>query len=286
MKTMPVPTGRTRWAFLFGHPVTHSFSPAMHNAAFSAIRIDLAYGALDLPPEGTGTAVELLRSESVIGANVTVPYKEAVLPHLDEIDAEAKWLRSVNTLYKRGKKVVGTSTDGAGFVRSLGRDVRALQGAAGLLIGAGGAARAVAGALRKTGLRQLLVSDLAEDRVKSLVRLLRKAGSRMEAVGVSRQEAEGSLSRLALVVQATPLGLHPGDPSPLQLTSARPGTLAVDLIYHRKTPFLRQAAARGLKPRDGLGMLLHQGALSFELWTGRKAPIPVMEAALRKALGR
>ncbi len=286
MRKQTTLTGKSRVAFLLGCPVEHSLSPAMHNAAFRVLGLDAVYAALEVSPERVGAAVETVRSASVLGANVTVPHKEAVIAHLDRLDPEAKWLRSVNTLYKREGKLVGASTDGPGFLRALGPHAKKVRGSRVLLVGAGGGSRSVAGALVGAGAKRVLVMDLAKDRVENLVRLMRQRRKGVDAAGVTREEAERGLGDFSLIVQATPVGLHVGDPSPLLLSNARRGALAFDLIYHRKTEFQKSAEKKGLVTLDGLGMLLHQGALSFEFWTGKKAPIGIMRKALCEALGR
>jgi len=284
MKQPKAPTGRAKMAFILGHPVAHSLSPAMHNAAFACLRLPYCYAPLDVPPEAVGDVVGALRSGNVLGANVTVPHKEAVIRHLDEVEREALQVRSVNTIYKRGNRLIGTSTDGEGFLRSLDKGARSLHGSSALLIGAGGASRSVAGALRRVGVHRLYVLDLSPERVKDLVGFFKKGGGRHVAEGVDRREAERRLCEVDLVVQATPMGLHSGDPSPLSLRAARRGTLAVDLIYHRPTAFLLEARRRGLKALDGSGMLIHQGALSFSYWTGKRAPLSVMAKAFKAGL--
>lgn len=279
-------SGKSKTAFLFGNPVTHSLSPAMHNAAFQALGLDCVYAAIEVAPERMGAAVETLKSSSVLGANVTVPHKEAVMPFLDHLDREAAWLRSVNTVFKKGDRLCGASTDGPGFLRSLGKHARGVKGSEVLLVGAGGGSRSVAGSLVHAGAKRILVMDLSEKRVGDLVGMMKARRKGLEASGVSREEAEKGLERFDFIIQATPVGLHAGDPSPLNLAKARRGALAFDLIYHRPTDFLKAARRKGLVTLDGLGMLLHQGALSFEYWTSRKAPVAIMEKALRRSLGR
>jgi shikimate dehydrogenase len=258
----------------------------MHNAAFAHLGLPCAYAALDVVPRAVGGAVELLRIPNVLGANVTVPHKAAVIPFLDRVEPVSRWLDSVNTVFKRGGELVGTSTDGAGFLRSLGPWRHGLRGASALLVGAGGGSRAVAGALLEAGVARLSIMDLDPRRARELVRMLRSRRRSIQALGVSRREADRTIATCGIVVQATPVGLHAGDPSPISLARASRGTLAVDLVYHRRTRFLIEAAKRGMRTVSGSGMLLHQGALSFEFWTGRRAPIAVMERALRNALRR
>jgi len=284
MKSSPVfepgIRGADHLVFILGHPLGHSLSPLMHNAAFRALRLPWVYAPLDIPRDQVKNAVEVLRSANAVGANVTVPYKHDVIPLLDHVEKEAAWLGSVNTIYRRADKLIGTSTDGEGFLRSLGTWRKKLRGSQGLLVGAGGAAKAVAAALVGSGIKSLFIANRSSERAQHLVRLLLRRYSNLKAEAVSIKEGERFLSQCDWVVQSTSLGLKAGEPSPLSLRNARPATLAVELIYHRPTAFLTQARRIHLPNLDGLGMLLHQGALSFEYWTGRKAPLQVMHQTL------
>ncbi|HVM32564.1 MAG TPA: shikimate dehydrogenase [bacterium] len=273
-----------RAVLLLGKPLAHSLSPLMQNAAFRALGLSVFYAPLELELSGLKSFFPIFRSSNLLGANVTVPYKEAVIPYLDGLEKEAAWLGSVNTLYKKQGKLWGASTDGEGFLFSLGSRRRRLPKSRGLLLGAGGAAKAVAGALAGAGLKGLFIANRTPGRAERLRRLVQKRHPRLEVGVVSMKEAQALLPRMDWVVQATSMGLKPGDPSPLSLAKA-PGSLWVaDLIYHRSTAFLREAKRRGLPGIGGAGMLLYQGALAFEKWTGRKAPLAVMRQALRNAL--
>lgn len=272
--------GAQNLVLILGHPLSHTLSPLMHNAAFRALRMPWVYAPLEVSSNQLEEALGFLRSDNVRGSNVTVPYKEAVLPFLDRIEEGAQRLQSVNTLYRRGDQIWGTSTDGEGFLRSLGRWRAKLRGSKGLLVGAGGAARPVAHALAESGVRTLYVANRTPDRAGSLIRGLLKFHPRLQACAVSMQEGDKILGQADWVVQSTSLGLKKQDPSPLSLRRARPGTLAVDLIYHRETAFLREARRLRLPSLNGMAMLLHQGALAFQYWTGRKAPLRVMRKAL------
>ncbi len=282
--TAPSITGASRLVFILGHPLEHSLSPWMHNAAFRALRMPWVYAPLEVTAGQLKNAVEILRAINVEGANVTVPYKEKVIPCLDQVEREAQWLGTVNTLYRRGGKLVGASTDGEGFLKSLGPWRRKMRGSQGLLIGAGGAAKAVAEALARTGVRALFVANRSPGRARDLLRRLLKRYPRLKGGTLSLTEGRGFLGRCDWVVQSTSLGLKTDDPSPLSLQGAGRGTLVVDLVYHRPTAFLRQARRLHLPHLDGSGMLLHQGALSFEYWTGRQAPLEVLRKALAQAL--
>jgi shikimate dehydrogenase len=272
--------GTDHLVFILGHPLGHTLSPVMHNAAFRAVGLSWTYAPLDIAPGEVKRALDILRSPNIYGANVTVPYKEAVLPFLDQVEKDARWLGSVNTIYRRGGKIFGTSTDGEGFLRSLGFWRKRLRGSRGLLIGAGGAAKAVAGALAQSGVKEFYIANRSLERAAQLVRSLLKHYPRLQIVSISPKEGGKLLTRCDWVVQATAVGLKADDPSPLSLEGARKTTLIIDLIYHRETAFLKEARRRRLPNLGGIGMLLHQGALSFEYWTGEKAPLMVMRKAL------
>jgi shikimate dehydrogenase len=276
-------TGASQVAFILGHPVSHSLSPAMHNAAFEKLNLPWLYTPLDISPREVGPVLKMMRAFNVRGANVTVPYKEKVLSHLDWIEPEAKWMGSVNTIYRKGNRLCGTSTDGEGFLRSLGSWRSKLKGTKGLLLGAGGAAKAVAGALARAGVKGFYIANRSGIKAAKLMKSLRQKYPQLEIQVVPLQDANQFVPYSDWIVQSTSLGLK-GESSPVSLKGARKGVWAVDLIYHRETNFLKQAKRFGLPHWGGLGMLLHQGVLSFEIWTGRKAPIEVMRQALVKGL--
>jgi shikimate dehydrogenase len=276
----PGMTGLSPLVFILGHPLGHSLSPQMHNAAFRTLGLSWVYVPLDVSRDKVRTAVEAIRSLNVRGANVTVPYKEEVAAYLDYVEKEARGLGSVNTIFRRGEKLLGASTDGEGFLRSLGSWRNKLRGSKGLMIGAGGSAKAVAEALAGSGVKSLFVANRSFSKAVQLVGKLSKRHRRIQSGALSLKEGERYLNQCDWVVQATSVGLKKGDPSPLHLKGARFGTLVVDLIYHRETAFLKEAQRLRLPNLGGLGMLLHQGALSFEYWTGQKAPLSVMHKAL------
>ena len=270
--------------FIFGHPVEHSLSPLFQNAAFRKLNLPYFYVPLDVEPSRIQGAIEILRCENAEGANVTVPLKTLVLRYLDRVDPIAKGLNSVNTLYKRQGKLYGTSTDGEGFLLSLGSWRNKLKGSRGMMVGAGGAARAVGFALARSGIRSLKIANWDVTETKGFFNMLRKNFPRLEMACMSLREGEKALADCEWIVQATSLGLKPGDPSPLSLQKAPRTSWVVDLIYHHPTRFLNEARTRKMPYKNGLGMLLHQGALSFGLWTGEKAPLDHMKRALLRYL--
>jgi len=277
-------TGSSQVVFILGHPLHHSLSPVMQNAAFQKAELPWVYAPLEVTAGQLRGTLAMMRALNVRGANVTVPYKEIILDDLDGVEPEARWLGSVNTLYRKGNKLQGTSTDGEGFLRSLGLLRKKLRGSTGLILGAGGAAKAVAGALARSGVKGFCVANRSVGRANRLVKTIRQRYPRLESSGLSYRESEKFLSRCDWVVQATSVGLKKGDPSPLPLKDVKPTAFVVELIYHHETNFLREAKRRRLGRLNGTGMLLHQGALSFERWTGKKAPLEVMRRVLLECL--
>lgn len=267
-------SGMTRIAALFGYPVEHSKSPCMQNAAFAETGIDGCYVAFSVPPEELPGAVQGIRSLGLLGVNLTVPHKEAVIPLLDEIDPEASFIGAVNTVVNRSGRLVGFNTDGRGFMRSLAEAGIDVSGKRVLLLGAGGAARAVG-----YYLAQEAASIVIVNRTKGKAEALAADLNRVRSV-VSVAEHVARFEEVDLVVNTTSLGLKAGDAVPVDTALLSRRHAVCDLIYH-ETPLLQGAAAAGAKVLNGSGMLLWQGALAFELWTGIPAPVAVM----RKALG-
>lgn len=286
-------SGRTRVCGIFGHPVEHSFSPAMHNAAFDAAGLDYTYVPFPVEPGNLPAAVGAVRALGLAGVNVTIPHKKAVLPLLDDLSEEARLIGAVNTIVNRSGRLYGDNTDGRGFLRSLkeraGFDP---AGKTALILGAGGAARAVAVQLALAGARNLLLANRSAERAAELAGFISgKTGVELEVVPWPEGEEEvlpgEALRESDLVVQTTPLGMHPhiSKTVPLSFELFRPGQVACDLVYNPvETLFLRDAGRAGAVAVDGLGMLLYQGALAFELWTGKPAPVEVMRKALEEVL--
>jgi len=283
-------TGATRLTGVIGWPVGHSLSPAMHNAAFAALGLDYVYVPLPVPPTRIGEAVRGLVALGFAGANVTVPHKPAVLPLMDDLTPIARALAAVNTIIVRPDgSLLGDNTDGYGFMADLQSQIanRKSQIEQVLVLGAGGAARAIVYALAEAG-TTIAGVNRTPARAAELCQTVRRA---LPAAVVSAHPFPDALPELAaradLIVNATSLGLH-GDADALPWNPAVPfraDQVVYDLIYNVETPLLKLAAAGGAQVIDGLGMLVHQGARSFELWTGQKAPVDVMFEALRRETG-
>jgi shikimate dehydrogenase len=267
-------TGTTRVAGVIGDPVRHSLSPAIHNAAFAALGLDWVYVALPVATGPGAAAVEAMRTMGIDGLNVTMPHKADVIPALDQLSPTAERLQAVNTIHRIGEVVAGDSTDGAGFVDALRHDEgfdpadRSF-----VVLGAGGAARAVVLALATAGAAEIVVVNRTAVRAAEAAAL---------APGIGRVGDESDVSDADAIVNATPVGMDGvhAEATLVDPKLLRPGQLAVDLVYHPlRTPFLAAARERGAVPVTGLGMLIHQAAHAFRLWTGEDPPLEVMSAA-------
>ncbi len=280
-------TGKTQLYGIFGHPVEHTFSPAMHNAAFRELRRNACYLPFPVRPEDLGSAVRAARALGLRGLNITVPHKEKVIRYLDDLSQEARLIGAVNTVEMRGAKLIGHNTDGRGFLRSLrenaGFDPRKQSV---LCIGSGGAARAVGFSLALAGVRTFSVHDIDVRKARALARdIRRKTGADADAVQAEDVPAVAAASDC--LINATPLGLRPGDPLPIRKQDIQKRHLVCDLVYNPPlTPLLKAARDRGAKRLPGIGMLLFQGVIAFEIWTGVQAPIAVMQRALAREIAK
>lgn len=283
---MPI-NGQTALVGVMGWPVRHSLSPAMHNAAAAALGLNLVYVPLPVAATEVAAAVRGLRALGFLGANVTIPYKQAVLPLLDEVDEAAQAIGAVNTIAVRSGRLWGANTDWSGFLadlQALGVDV---AGKKALVLGAGGSARAVAYALAAAGAavtvlarRLAQAEQLAADLAPHLPLAQPILGRLLTKVAVD--------TMADLVVNTTPLGMSPDEdscawPEGVPLPA---GAFVYDLVYNPPRPRLLQMAAAAQQPHaNGLGMLLRQGAQAFQLWTGREPDLAVMAAAVRAEAG-
>lgn len=284
--------GLTKVCGIFGDPIKHSFSPAMHNAAFAAAGLDYIYVPFQIAKLALSDAVKAIPALNLVGVNITIPHKEAVLPYLDEISLEAGLIGAVNTIVNRQGRLYGDNTDGRGFIRAMSEEVNFNPaGKTALILGAGGAARAVAVQLALGGAAKLVLANRSRKRAEEIVRLINgKTGTAADILdwpALGLQPADSMIADADLVVQATPLGMLPNtyETPPFPFELLKHGVVVCDLIYNpARTCFLKKAERHGAVTVNGLGMLLYQGALAFELWTGMPAPIQVMRQALLNSL--
>jgi shikimate dehydrogenase len=283
--------GTTRLAGVFGYPVRHSASPAMHNAAFAALELDWAYVPFEVAPENIGAALAGVRALGMAGVNVTVPLKELAPQHLDALTDRAAALQAVNTVVYRDGRLLGDSTDGPGFLAALeyagftvGPGMRAV------VLGAGGSARAVVLALLDAGV-SVVVANRSEERALALAAQLSVAGAAgtLTLAPLTEAAVGAALRGAALLVNTTSVGMHPnGDgmpPVPSEALTA--GMFVSDLIYNpAETRLLNLARSRGCRTQNGVEMLVRQGALAFSQWTGvEEPPLGVMREAVLSSLG-
>lgn len=271
--------GKTKITGLFGYPVEHTLSPAMHNAAFEGLRLDYCYLPFLVRPDALKQAVDAVRALNMAGVNVTVPHKEAVISLLDGVDEEAAFIGAVNTIVNNEGTLKGYNTDGRGFMRSLSEAGISVENKQVLVVGAGGASRAISYYLSEKA-KVLFLHDIAQDKMNNLVSDLLKIRSNVSPYGKMTE-----LGSFDIIVNATPLGLKEGDPFPFDVSALPPGRTVCDLIYG-KTRLIEEAGNKGCRTLDGMGMLLWQGVLAFELWTSAFPPVDIMRNALLKGSGQ
>jgi shikimate dehydrogenase len=270
-------TGKTRVTGLFGYPVEHTLSPVMHNAAFDHLGLNFRYLPFLVQPDSLREAIHAVRALNLAGVNITVPHKEKVIPFLDEVDGEASFIGAVNTVVNSDGKLTGYNTDGRGFMRSLAEENIPVEGRRILIAGAGGASRAVSYYLSEKAL-ELCLFDPERPKLEKLVSDLAAIRTNVRAI-----HNTSDLADFDILVNATPLGLRSCDALPFKAASLSPHHVVCDLIY-KKTGLIEKASERGCRTIDGLGMLLWQGILAFELWTNVSPPVDIMRKALLQAI--
>ncbi len=278
--------GSTNIVGLIGHPVEHSFSPPMHNAAFQSLGMDYAYVAFDVEPKNVGEAIKGARALNIRGFNVTIPHKIEVMKHLNELDEVAELIGAVNTIDFKNLK--GYNTDGIGAIKAI-EEVTKVNDKNVVVAGAGGASRAISFYLAKFGASSITILNRNELKAQKLASDVLKSDLIGDVKSDSISEIDGYLKDADILVDTTPLGMDPHiDDEPIARAGMMHENLVVfDTVYNpNETVLLKEAVKAGAKPVYGIKMLLYQGAESFRIWTGRDAPIDVMEDALNKYLGR
>ena len=279
-------SGQTRVVGIFGDPIAHTRSPAMHNAAFRArnllyIYVPFLVRSADLP-----RAVQSIRTLNLVGVNVTVPHKERIIRYLDVLSAEADLCGAVNTVVNRNGTLFGDNTDGRGFLLSLQERSLSPRKREVVLIGAGGATRALLVSLIRAGSARVTIVNRTRAKAQALAKAYQSLGkTQLATFPLDTIRDSTLLQNVSLVVNCTPVGLHGEEFLPFAYTATPRDCLFYDLLYRPElTPFLQQAQAARRPIMDGRRMLLHQGALAFSLWTRIPAPLTVMARALNRAL--
>ncbi len=276
--------GSTNIVGLIGHPVEHSFSPPMHNAAFKALDMDYAYVAFDVDPSNLKSAIEGAKSLNIKGFNVTIPHKIGVMDFLDGIDEVAELIGAVNTIDFKDMK--GYNTDGIGAVKAI-EEVTSIKGKNIVIAGAGGASRAISFYIAKYGADSLTILNRNIDKAQKLARDVSESGLIGNVKSDSINDINSYLDDADILINTTPIGMHPNvDVEPIATADHLHEDMAVfDAVYNpNETVLLKEAIKAGAKPVYGIKMLLYQGAESFRIWTGENPPVDVMENALRDTL--
>lgn len=285
------PDTQTRLVGVIGWPIEHSLSPAMQNAALREMRLNWVYLAFAVEPKRVGEAMDGVRGLGLVGLNVTIPHKSAVIEHLDEIDDAVEALGVANTIVRREDgSLMGHNTDGPGFLRSLAEHGHGVEGRAVTVIGAGGSARSVAWACARRGAAGVSIVNRTLERAEDVAELVRSTTDldNALAIALNAPEAREAVSRADVVVDCTPVGMYPRhevDPV-IPVSWMRPGQVVADLTYNPiETVLLKAAREAGADTVDGAGMLVHQGAISLRYWSGQEPPVETMRGALLAALG-
>ena len=282
MAEFPSPPEGKTIAAVIGDPVLHSLSPTIYNAAFEHDQVDWIYTAINVPSEEVGHLVEQMRTLQVGGLSVTMPHKEIAANLVDETTHHAQKLGVVNCISKKGNSLVGHNTDGEGFLRALQAETNEeVDGKSCLIIGAGGAARAVSLALGESGAKEVIIAS--RDNSKSeIAASLAGTNGRTGSLSESQQ--------VDIIINATPIGMEGTqneDRVPLTLAGMHKNQIVIDLIYHPlETAFLSSAREIGTRTMNGIGMLIHQAALQYTLWTQKEAPLDVMYDTVMRKISR
>ncbi|WP_216828996.1 shikimate dehydrogenase [Alkalihalobacterium elongatum] len=271
---------------LLGNPVSHSMSPRMHNDAFRSLNLDHHYHAFDVKVSNLESAVNGIRALDITGFNVTIPHKVEVMKYLDEVDEEAKLIGAVNTVVNKDGRLIGYNTDGEGYLQSLQKITgEQLQHMKVLIIGAGGAARAVFTVLSRYGVPELHIANRTKEKAAILANECNCGNTNVMVCSV--EEAAMCLDIYDLIINTTSVGMSPNiDQLPIDLGNLRVDSVVSDLIYNPlKTKFLQEAEAKGATILNGVGMFVGQGALAFEKWTGHSPDRSKMEKVVLQQLG-
>jgi shikimate dehydrogenase len=274
-------SGKTKLCGVIGDPIEHTLSPAMQNAAFEHLKLDWVFLAFRVKANEVENALRGMRGLGIRGLNVTMPHKNAVIAYLDKVDETAKFLGSVNTIVSDNGELHGFSTDGLGAVNALKENGVKLSGKKVVLLGAGGAAKAIAFALAKET-RELIILNRTSEKTKELTAALSsRFGKKVAGERLTPKITQKHLENADILVNATSVGMHPqADQSLVAPQWLKRSLTVMDIVYNpMETRLAKDAKAAGAHVVSGVEMLIYQGAASFEIWTGHKAPVEVMRKA-------
>ena len=279
-------TGQTQIVGIIGDPIKHSRSPQIHNAAITALGLDYVYVAFHVQPDNLGAAIEGFKATNVVGINVTIPHKQNVISYLDEISREATLIGAVNTLIFKDGGIIGENTDAPGFLQAMeeeGLDVP--QGGSAVIIGAGGSARAVVVALALAGIRTICIANRTVSRAVTLATdLSEQTDASIYGIGLDDPKLSNAVGTSQLIVNTASTSMDVSHPLLIDPEWLAPQSIVYDIVYTPpETRLLQAAAEKDCHTIGGLGMLVHQGAIAFEKWTGVNPPVETMRQALQGA---
>jgi shikimate dehydrogenase len=281
-------TAKTKILGIFGYPTGHTISPAMHNAVIKALRLDMVYLPFEVKPSELREAIKCIKSIGMIGVNITIPHKEAVIKFIDGISEEARHIGAVNTIVNKDGRLIGHNTDGYGYITSLKEECNFNpKGKNIAILGAGGAARGILVALSVKKPKTIVIANRTLARAISLIKAFKGKfpETKFEAVDLNKDILKKYFKDMELLVNTTSVGMKKNETVEIPLELLPKTAVVSDIVYNPlETLLLKKAKKLGLTTHSGLGMLVHQGVKSFKLWTGMDAPIEVMRKAALKAL--
>jgi len=281
-------SGKTRVCGVIGDPIEHTLSPIMHNAAFEALKLDYVFLAFKVKPAEVGNAISGMRALTIHGLNVTMPHKSTVINCLDEIDQASKTIGSVNTILNKDGRLFGFNTDGIGALKALRENGVEPRGKKVLLLGAGGAARAIAYILAQEADELVILNRTPKPAAELADLLKQKFKKKISAGEFSPNAVKDNLADADVLINATSVGMKPNaNQTPVAPEWLRPDLAVMDIVYNPlETKLAKDAKAAGAKVVSGVEMLIYQGAVSFEIWTACQAPVEVMRKAALNHLGK
>lgn len=271
-------TGKTKIIGIFGDPIEHTLSPLIHNEAFQYLGVDYCYVPFHVKKEKLKEAVEAIRALNIKGVNITVPHKEAVIQYIDKVSDEAEYIGAVNTILNDEGTLKGFNTDAQGFVLSLKEEGVSIKNNNFLVLGAGGAAKAIVYGVLKEGGKVYIYN-----RTLIKARSIKERFNNLGFIEVVNTIDRAITEKMNVIVNATSLGLKKDDPMPLSAELIKPEHVYCDIVYP-ETPLMREAERVGCKVIGGIGMLLWQAVAAFEIWSGLQAPVEIMKKTLQKVL--
>ena len=288
MLKKPYITARTNVLCVIGHPIEHSMSPIMHNAALKDLSLDYVYVAFNIPPNDLKKAVLGFKMFSIKGINVTIPYKENIIPYLDEIDPLAEKIGAVNTIKNEGKYLIGKNTDASGAKKALLDAGCEITGKKALILGAGGAAKAVSFAISEDLDAVYIVNRTEKRAIKLAKDLTNKTTIKAVGKNMSINTLKNLVNDVDILINTTPLGMYPDiEASPISEEILHKNLFVFDIVYNPlETRLLKEARKIGCKTLGGLDMFVNQGALAFEWWTGKKPNLNLMKEKVVEFLGK